>query len=125
MKNSLLLLSLLLSCAACKKEDDANPGGLTIRIRNGSTYAFQSVYVNTSGGENTYGQLPAGQSTPYKSFASAYRYAYAKVLVDGQEVVWQPIDYVGEKKLEDGKYTYVLSIDDLANRRVSFRLEKE
>ncbi|WBA40146.1 hypothetical protein [Hymenobacter canadensis] len=125
MKNLLLILGLLLSCAACKKEDDATPGGVSIRVRNTSPFAFESVLVNTSDGENSYGQLAAGQSTDYKSFASAYRYAYVRVLVNGQEVVWQPIDYVGEQKLADGKYTYVLGIEDLANRRISLVLEKE
>ena len=125
MKNLLLILGLLLSCAACQKKDDAAPSGVSIRVRNSSQFAFESVLVNTSDGENSYGQLAAGQSTDYKSFASAYRYAYVKVLVNGQMVVWQPIDYVGEKKLENGKYTYVLGIEDLANRQISFRLEKE
>jgi hypothetical protein len=125
MKNLLLCLCLLLGCAACQKDGDATPGGVAIRVRNASPYVFESVLVNTSGGEHTYGALATGQSTSYESFASAYRYAYVKVMIDGQQVVWQPIDYVGEKKLEEGKYTYVLSIEDLANRRISFQLEKD
>ncbi|MBC6696589.1 hypothetical protein [Hymenobacter sp. BT190] len=125
MKNLLLFLCLMLGCVACKKDDDASPDGVAIRVRNASPYAFESVLVNTSDGENSYGALAIGQSTQYKPFASAYSYAYVKVMINGQAVVWQPIDYVGEKKLEDGKYTYVLGIEDLANQRISFRLEKE
>ncbi|AII53012.1 hypothetical protein [Hymenobacter sp. APR13] len=124
MKNPLLFLSLMLSCVACQKDDDASPKGVTIRVRNASPYAFESVLVNTNDGEQTYGALAMGQSTTYKSFTSAYRYAYVKVVTNGQTVEWQPIDYVGEKKLEDGKYTYVLNIEDLANRRISLQLEK-
>lgn len=124
MRN-LLLLCLLLGCAACQKDDAASPEGVAIRVRNVSPYTFESVYVNTSGGENTYGRLPTGQTTGYKSFARAYRYAYVRVLINGQQVTWQPIDYVGETQLADGNYTYVLSIPDLANRRMSLRLEKQ
>jgi hypothetical protein len=124
MKNMLLFLLLLMGVTACKKDADAAPDGVLIRVRNASPYAFESVYVNTSGGENTYGQVAAGQSSDYKLFANAYSYAYIKVSANGQEVVWQPIDYVGEKPLEPGRYTYVLGIDDLANRRISLQLEK-
>jgi hypothetical protein len=124
MRKWLLITSLGLSCAACSKKEDAEPDGVRIRVRNASPYVFESVDVDTSDGKNTYSQLAPGQSSDYKLFASAYRVAYARVIINGQTVVWQPVDYVGEKKLENGRYTYVLGIEDLANRRTSFQLEK-
>jgi len=82
------------------------------------------VYVNTSGGENTYGPVAAGQSTQYLGgYTKAYRYAYIKVVVDGQELVLQPIDYVGETLMTQGSCTYVVGVTDLARRQVSLQFE--
>ena len=112
-------------CASCQKANDLEPQGITIRIRNASPYAFESVYVNTSGGENTYGPLAAGKSSQYLGgYTQAYRYAYVKVVINGQELVLQPIDYVGETPLSQGSYTYAIGVTDLARKQLSLQLEK-
>jgi hypothetical protein len=38
-------------------------------------------------------------------------YGYLEVLVDGSRRVIQPIDYVGESFIGEGRFTYVISVD--------------
>jgi hypothetical protein len=119
------LVCIVCLCTSCQKSNDLEPQGITIRIRNASSYSFESVYVNTSGGENTYGALAAGQSTQYLGgYTQAYRYAYIKVVINGQELVLQPIYYVGETGLTPGSYTYVIGVTDLARKQLSLQFEK-
>jgi hypothetical protein len=126
MKTILLCLCICLTLFSCRK-DDPTPEGIFIRVNNASQYPFDTIFVNTSGGENSYGPLGAGQSSACKSFARAYRYAYIKIVVQGQELVWQPFDYVGETPLEPGRYTYVVDVVEAANsssKQLTLRLEK-
>jgi len=109
MKNiPLLLLSFLFLLQACGQEDPMDTAVL-IRIKNTSASDFENIHVNTSGGQNNYGNLAAGETSAYMEFASAYRYAYVRLEVNGQTALVQPFDYVGETLLENGKYTYELS----------------
>jgi hypothetical protein len=126
MKSILLYVCICITLFSCTK-DEVTPQGVSIRVSNASQYPFESIFVNTSGGENSYGSLGAGQSSAYKSFARAYRYAYLKIVVQGQELVWQPFDYVGETTLEPGRYTYVVDVVEAANsssKQLTLRLEK-
>ena len=128
MKTSLLFLLVCISCLccfSCKKNSDSEPQGVTIRIKNASPYQFESVYVNTSGGENNYGALAAGQSTPYLGgYKLAYNYAYIKVIINGEELVLQPIDYVGETPIKKGSCTYIIGVADLGRKGLSLQFEK-
>ncbi|MCA8831248.1 hypothetical protein [Hymenobacter pini] len=117
----ILLCIFALVASSCKKEDNA--GEVQIRVKNASSHRFESVYVNTSGGEEDYGSLSAGKNSDYARFTTAYRYAYIKVRVKGQELVLHPIDYVGEVPLAPGKYTYVVEVADLAAGRLNVTLE--
>ena len=117
MKNLLffLLPFLLLSNECCKNEPiENNPpqtDAILIRIKNAGAFDYQNVYVNTTGGENEYGNLQAGQYTEYKEFELAYQYAYIRLEVNGVTIALQPIDYVGEIPLEKGNYTYEVTTD--------------
>lgn len=83
-----------------------------LRIKNTSAFIYDSVYVNTSGGENTFGDIAPGAVSEYKAFDYAYNYAYITLKIDTSEYKMQPIDYVGERKLKSGKYTYEVSVYD-------------
>ena len=125
MKNILLCFCLLVSLTSCKKDADIVPGEVLIRVTNGSTYQLESVYVNTSGGENNYGLLRAGQSSAYKAFKTAYRYANVKAVVEGEELAMTPYDYVGETPLKPGYYSYMLGVTTTNNgKQLSLQLEK-
>ena len=128
MKNLVLAILFCLGfcCLSCDKPNDLEPQGIVIRMKNASPYQFETVYVNTSGGENNYGPLAAGKSTPYLgNYTKAYRYAYVRVIIGGQEFVLQPIDYVGETPLTEGNYTYVIGVTDLARKQLSLQFENQ
>lgn len=113
MKNVIfLLLPVLMFLHGCSKKDTAENEAILIRIKNAGTFNYENVVVNTGGGENNYGNLLSGQTSEYKEFASAYRYAYIRLEINGQTALLQPTDYVGETPLEDGKYTYEVSVDE-------------
>jgi len=116
MKPFLLYFSLCLSLFACKKKEEE----VSVRVRNISPYQFDAIYVNTSGGEYQYGSLSAGQNSDYHSFVKAYRYAYFKIMVQGQELMWQPFDYVGEQPLEPGHHTYLVNVETNPTTKVQY-----
>ena len=101
MKKALLLL-ISIFLVSCTQNDDT----LLIRIKNVSQFDYSDIVVNTSGGENNYGDLPSNGVSNYKAFDLAYRYAFIELKIDGATFTIQPIDYVGETPLNGGKYTY-------------------
>jgi hypothetical protein len=125
MKAALLCLGVGLSLFSCKKEDATSPssGNIFIRVRNASQYQFDDIFVNTSGGENKYGTVAAGQKSDYKAFTKAYKYAYIKLNAQGQALGIQPIDYVGETPLQPGRYTYALDVTSGNPQRLTITLE--
>jgi heat shock protein HslJ len=83
---------------------------IMIRIHNNSDQNFDSVEVQFPTQSEQYGSLAADSSSDYHAISEAYRYAYVKVTIGGEEFVLQPIDYVGESLLDPGEYTYVLDL---------------
>ncbi|NER14730.1 hypothetical protein GWK08_14835 [Leptobacterium flavescens] len=121
MKKIVLIavLGMFLSLTACSGDDDnSNPevSQVEIRIRNASTVEYTDIIVNTSGGENTYGDLSSDVTSEYKTFDFAYRYAYIELKINGEIFTIQPIDYVGETKLTPGKYTYEIGAGASTNQ---------
>ena len=128
MKNILLLFGLILISfliAGCDKIQADNE--LLMKVKNSSLYNFQQVFINTSGGEHLYGEIPANSESEYKLFEYAYRYAYIEVVIEGEKYTIQPIDYVGEKRLEPGRYTFVLNVEDDLDeyKRLSMKLDEK
>jgi hypothetical protein len=112
-------LCLLVSCAPPANELPVNPasggprGRVEIRIRNGSALDFEQVRVHLPDEpEVDYGPVPRGGVTAFRATSRAYRYAGFTVKAGGQELSLQPIDYLGERELPAGRYTYVLGVDD-------------
>ena len=103
----LILAVTLISCSS----DDEN-GEINIRLSNISNYHYENVVVNTSTGRVNYDDLNPGEVSDYKSFEMAYRYAFVELSIDGEVFTLQPIDYVGEKPLEAGNYTYEIEAND-------------
>jgi hypothetical protein len=96
-----------------------------IRIQNGSDVVFDSTIVVFPSGREFYGRLESGQSSDYRSVEEAYRYARIDAYFAGQHGIIQPIDFVGEEQLEEGRYTYRLSLSanaesDLNRIRLEF-----
>ncbi|MDH3648617.1 MAG: hypothetical protein OEQ53_02985 [Saprospiraceae bacterium] len=101
----LLVLNFFLS--GCSKD------GLWIRVENDSNLMFHQVRVSPDVSETMFGDLNSGEISIYKPFKIAYRYAQIKVIIEGEEFLLQPIDYVGETPLEEGNYTYIIGVADL------------
>lgn len=79
-----------------------------VRIRNVSGFDYDGLQV----GDETYGRLPAGAETRYREFDTAYRYNYVRLEIEGDEMILQPIDYVGETPLGPGRFTYEVRVID-------------
>lgn len=73
---------------------------------------MEDVTVRFPEQEVTYGDIAPGENSSYTDISKAYRYAYVEAIAGDKKVVLQPIDYVGESYLEEGKYTYVLDIHE-------------
>jgi len=100
------LLIALLCLTAC--------GNPHIRLANRSAVALENVIVRFPSQTESYGTLPPNSATPYREIQQAYSYAYIEATVSGRKAVLQPIDYVGEKLLRGGKYTYALTVNEQA-----------
>jgi len=105
-----LLISIFI--LSCSQNDDTAEKNTLIRVKNVSQFEFKDVLVNTSGGEQNFGNIDINRDSDYKSFDFAYHYAFIELKIDGNTFTLQPIDYVGETKLDNGKYTYEVNATD-------------
>jgi hypothetical protein len=80
-----------------------------IRVLNDSGADMKIVIVGTI----DYGDIKAGAVTDYQHWDEAYRYAYVSVIAEGKRIESVPIDYVGESRLGEGKFTYVLTLQQM------------
>ena len=108
----IISISMLFSCS----RDDSNAPELNIRLSNISQFEFQNIVVNTSTGNTNFGNIGSQQKTSYKTFQSAYKYAFVELQIDGETYTLQPTDYVGETPLENGNYTYQIDANDSHER---------
>ena len=83
-------------------------GPTLVRIENDSAYDYEDLLVNFE----PYGTLAAGAVTDYRDFGVAYRYTRVDAVVDGEDLLILPIDFVGETPLGPGRFTYVVSVVD-------------
>ena len=130
---SFLLMMVISACSSDTGSDEGCPlisddeGSVEIRINNVSNFDFSDIIVDTGGGRHAYCSVNAGAKSFYRSFQQAYRYAFIELTIDGSVFTLQPIDYVGETLLENGKYTYVLDASDQIDRysRLSLSLQED
>ena len=107
---------LLILFTACESEIDSNPcvdpeGDLLIRVANLTDLNFTKVTIGTTAFYD-YGSLGPDEISCYQVHDMAYRYAYVKAVTQDDSLILQPIDYVGEIPLSNGKWTYQLSFID-------------
>lgn len=88
-----------------------------VRIKNVSTHDYDLLLV----GEEFFGMLKAGQATDYRKFDQAYSYNSVKLAIDDQVLKLTPDDYVGEKPLGRGFFSYLIGVEDLANKKLSIK----
>ena len=112
MKKIFILIISISTLMSCSNDDDNNTSELNIRLSNISQYDFQNIVVNTSTGNSNFENISSEQMTNYKTFQTAYRYAFVELEIDGETYTLQPIDYLGETTLENGNYTYEIDAND-------------
>ncbi len=118
-----LLCLLIGATILCGCERD-----VMIRVANRSSVEIGSVVVKFPSQTETYGYIAPGSATGYRKVTKAYSYAYIEAVINEKQAVLQPIDYVGERLLSGGHYTYALTFNPDATEklaRLSFQFEKD
>lgn len=118
----LLLVCLAPACSSTQPPEATEATHL--RILNQSSYTLEQVRVEVMEQVEDFGRVPPNEPTAYKPFEIAYRYAYVECVVEGQTLVLEPIDYVGETPLGPGFFTYLLTVD-LQNERLALVLVED
>ena len=98
----------------CNSDDDDNK--TNIRVFNNSEYDLCNVVISIDESRN-HGEIKSGENTCYRGYDKAYRYAYVSLMIDGEDLVIQPIDYVGETPLGIGYFTYYLDVEEINNKK--------
>lgn len=126
MKKLLILMVLLLPLFNCTT-NDSGASEVHIRLSNTSTFNYQDIVVNTSTGNINFEDIGSGEVSDYKTFETAYRYAFVELKIDDETYTLQPTDYVGETPLSSGYYTYQIDANDTTEQyhKLSLTLIKD
>lgn len=124
MNKTLYLVIIALTLFGCSSSEIENSNNLQIRISNVSEFNYDNIKVSTTGEMVDFGNLNSNAQSEYKVFDSAYRYAFVEFQINGKTFTLQPIDYVGETLLENGKYAYEINVN-IDTQRVILELENE
>lgn len=112
---------LALACSSVRPNRGADMGSLgtprtpklEIRVRNECGLKLERVRVRfPETGETDYGDVPDGGMSTYHLTTRAHRYAPVIANAGDRELSFQPMDYVGEQELGEGRYTYVLRVSN-------------
>lgn len=130
---STLLLSLcfLFGCGGCEPhhrsevtgpdmaaEDCLGADYVCIRVKNTSMFDFGRFNVHFPNYTEKYGSIRAGEISAYRRTDRAHGYAYTEAFSRFRKFVLQPKDYVGERDLLPGIYTYEYSAE--ARKKMNF-----
>ena len=78
---------------------------------------FCNVVSRTNEEGVNHGEIKSNENSCYHTYDIAYRYAYVSLVIDGEDLVLQPIDYVGETPLGVGYFTYHLDVEVVNNKK--------
>ena len=124
MNKIFYLVIIGLTLFGCSSSETENSNDLQIRISNVSEFNYDNIKVSTTGEMVDFGNLNSNSQSEYKVFDSAYRYAFVEFQINGETFTLQPIDYVGETLLENGKYAYEINVN-IDTQRVILELKNE
>jgi hypothetical protein len=124
----LKLIPLIAACLLCLGGCSTSPtntgiypppviGAAEIRVRNGTNVMLSDVVVGDrktglGPGAKKYGDIAPEETTRYQTFTDAYSYAFVSVYVGSKRRKIQPFCFTGEEPLRNGKFTYVLTIEN-------------
>ena len=103
----LVLVAMVVGCSNPFSSDD----GTRIRLRNASAFELTAVTFAPGDASLQFARIAPGETTDYVTVDNAYRYGMLDALVGGQHRRIQPIDFVGERHIGDGRFTYVITVD--------------
>jgi hypothetical protein len=98
-----------------------------LRVRNSGPADALALRVQFPDATVDFGDVRAGATSDYRAVpGGVYGYAAYRVRLEGKAVDVPVIDWVGEKPLPDGSYTYVLAVDPRADLPVQLeRVERD
>lgn len=107
-----LAWSLAALIQGCTQQAPSNPeGAVQLRIENLSKFELEEVRVEAGGGGvGLFYNLAPQQKSDYQDFDYTYRYAFVQVVAQGDTLSLQPVDYVGERRFQRGKFTLQLNL---------------
>ena len=117
--NVLLCLCVSLLALRC-----ASFGSTHVRVRNASALDFDDVVVHSRRVHTNgfFGPIASGGVSDYRVFPEAYRYGYVRIRSGSNDFGLTPIDYVGERPLGPGYFTYDLTV---TGRKVAIHATKD
>ena len=124
MNKIFYLVIIGLTLFGCSSNEAENQNDLQIRISNVSEFNYENIKVATTGEIVYFGNLKSNSKSASRVFDSAYRYAFVEFQINGETFTLQPIDYVGETLLENGKYAYAINVN-IDTKRVILELKNE
>lgn len=98
---SAMILILLCGAIFSMYRIDA-PNASMVRVANGTGLPLHNVRINNI----FFGDVPIDGVSSYEALKPAYRYAALRLEVAGKKFEMVPEDYVGEKPLGKGIFTY-------------------
>lgn len=131
MKNIALIALTMTALVACKKqnqtkeqaqptvtdtiktEEGAVSKNIKIRLHNNTAYVMRNILVFSPTDRIELPYLNPSESSDYHAFEKAYNFATVSFDIEGKTYKMQPIDFVNEKVLPDGNYTYQLGVENL------------
>ena len=123
MKRNVVLLLVMLSLFACKKEEWEPEGPTDVRIRNlQANEIMRNVVINTAGVRDTVGNVkklgvvnPGGLSD-YKRVSIAFPKAEITAEINGVTFSTGPVNSTYMNYIGLMRITYEVSVADMANR---------
>jgi len=118
----ILMLGAFTFASCSDNEYDRDKGPSDIRIENISSEVYDSIQVNTSGGEHFYGSLSPGAQSDYKRFDFAYPEADITLYINSVKYTYGPVNYTYAVWLGKGKFTYQVDIESEVTHTLSIEV---
>lgn len=110
LRNAIGWISIAAVATGCSNPFSSGDG-TEIRLRNSSSFELTNVTFSPGQAELKFDRIRPGEATSYVPVAYAYRYGYLEALVNGSRRVIQPIDYVGESPIGQGRFTFEITVE--------------
>lgn len=110
MKRFIIIILVLLSVVACKKQKFEPEGPTDVRVQNLSSQTFNELTVNTSGGIQVFGTVIPGAYSVYLRFEKAYPKAEISAKINGVLYTTGPVDVTYMQYLGQDQITYYVNI---------------